>query len=191
VEEIKILIKDLVVDEQKEEKNFAPPQKIHPVDEIIERLYLNDFELDSELEILKAVKAATKKHNERTVEALDFVINYYDHVQARKIAAEGILNIGFFEFYPTAIIALLDEEAVVRKAINRYFLKYKDNEEVITELIKHKKYVESGNSKEYLEIFEKIIPKQVFEKISFKIKNSKDPVMMQYLDEITKIIKKD
>ncbi|MGM0607694.1 MAG: hypothetical protein ACQESP_04650 [Candidatus Muiribacteriota bacterium] len=172
-----------------EEKEFVePPEpkdfKIHPVDDLIEKLYLADWEIDKELEILKNVKALTKKFNERTVEGLDFVISYFHNTQGRKIAAEGINKIGYREFYPIAIMALLDEEQVVRNSVYKYFLKFKEDQEIITELINKYNYVDDNNKSEYMEVMTKMIKKIAIEKVQQKAAQENNSKLLEACKDI-------
>jgi hypothetical protein len=177
---------------EKEYEEPKPPGdfKIHPVDDIIEKLYLADWDIDNELEILKNVKAITKKFNERTIEGLDFVISYYANPQARKIAAEGVLNIGYREYFPIAIMALLDEDKQVRTAVNRYFLKYKDDVEIVTELFKKYNYVNDNNRAEFNEVMTKMIQKPVIEKVQQAARNDNDTLVLEGTTEILNLLTK-
>ncbi|MCK9224698.1 MAG: hypothetical protein M0R46_15500 [Candidatus Muirbacterium halophilum] len=174
---------EIIIHEKKEITNTLNDvgfEKNHPVDNIIERIYLADWEHDSELDILKNVKASTRQNNWRTIEAFDYVMNYYSHPQARQIIAEAILNFGNREYYPIAIIAFLDEEAKVRAAIQRYFVKYKDDIEIIEKLIENYKYIDSVNSKEYMELFKKTFNRIHVEKIKKKAETSGNKEVFEY-----------
>jgi len=168
IENVNVLIKESVSapweDPGKKAENF----KIDPTDELIEKLYLTDFDLDKEIEVLKDVKNITRHYNERVIEGFDFVLRYFANNTARKIIAEGIVNLGNREFYRLATIALLDEEKEVRQNINRYFLKYKEDLEIAEHIIRSYPYVTDECMEEYLNIWKKIFPETMLQKVQKK-----------------------
>ena len=74
---------ELIEPESKEINNSLNDvgfDKNHPIDNVIERIYLADWSHDSELDILKNVKACTRQNDWRTIEAFDYVMNYYSEI---------------------------------------------------------------------------------------------------------------
>jgi len=189
VSEVNILIKDSVPlpedDGEKKENSF----KMDPTDELIEKLYLFDFEIDKELEILKEVKNITRKYNERVIEGFDLVLRYFANNTARKIIAEGIVNLGNRDFFKLAGVALIDEEKEVRQNISRYFLKYKDDLEVAEYILTLYPYVVDACREEYMNMWKKVFPEIILQKLQKKGRDEGDEYLIKTSTDILEMIK--
>jgi len=184
-----------IISEDKPEEKLVPIDGFgikNALEKITHAVMLYDSEIDPDLKIKRMLRSLASVKKQEVIEAVDFVINYFEDSKAREFALQAIEPIRDNSVVDTLLIALHDEDNSIRFLAQKIILNYLDKTTVMKLLNSINNCFDESLDDEMYAIFSRFDYKELKPILNeIEKENQQDEKILSNLRKISKFLGED